>query len=46
VGAEVLSGLAAGFLAAYFIKLPMFAICAVAVLAAFILFISDAGKKN
>jgi len=46
VGAEVLSGLAAGLLAAYFIKLPMFAICAVAVLAALILFISDAGKKN
>ncbi len=46
VGAEVLSGLAAGFLAAYFIKLPMFAICAVAVLAAVILFISDAGKER
>lgn len=44
VGAEVLSGLAAGFLAAYFIKLPMFAICAVAVLAAVILFFSNAPK--
>ncbi len=44
VGAEVLSGLAAGFLAAYFIKLPMFAICAVAILAATILFFSNSGK--
>jgi DHA1 family tetracycline resistance protein-like MFS transporter len=44
VGAEVLSGLAAGFLAAYFIKLPMFAICAVAILAAAILFFSNGGK--
>ena len=40
VGAEVLSGLAAGFLAASFIQLPMYAICAVAVLAAFILLVS------
>jgi len=46
VGAEVLSGLAAGFLAAYFIKLPMFAICAVAILAAGILFFSDGGKER
>jgi len=44
VGAEVLSGLGAGFLAAYFINLPMFAICGVAILAAVILFFSDAGK--
>ncbi len=44
VGAEVLSGLAAGFLAAYLIQLPMFAICAVAVLAAGILFFSNSGK--
>lgn len=44
VGAEVLSGFAAGFLAAYFIKLPMFAICAVAILAATILFFSNSGK--
>jgi MFS family permease len=43
VGAEVLSGLAAGFLAAYFIKLPMFAICAVALTAAFILLLSNTG---
>jgi mannose/fructose/N-acetylgalactosamine-specific phosphotransferase system component IIC len=40
----VLSGLATGFLAAYFIKLPMFAICAVAILAAAILFFSNGGK--
>jgi len=46
VGAEVLSGLAAGFLAAYFIKLPMFAICAVAILASGILFFSDGGKDK
>lgn len=46
VGAEVLSGLAAGFLAAYLIRLPMFAICAVAMSAAFILLISNAGKKE
>jgi MFS family permease len=44
VGAEVLSGLAAGFLAAYLIQLPMFAICIVAILAAGILFFSDGGK--
>lgn len=44
VGAEVLSGLAAGFLAAYFIKLPMFAICAVAILAAMILLLSNGGR--
>jgi len=44
VGSEVLSGLGAGFLAAYFIRLPMFAICVVAVLAAVILFFSNAGK--
>lgn len=43
VGAEVLSGLAAGFLAAYFIKLPMFAICAVALTATFILLLSNTG---
>lgn len=46
VGAEVLSGLAAGFLAAYFIKLPMFAICGVAVLAAVILLFSKSGKMK
>ncbi|MCK5709678.1 MAG: MFS transporter, partial [Deltaproteobacteria bacterium] len=44
VGAEVLSGLAAGFLAAYLLQLPMFAICGVAVLASGILFFSDGGK--
>ena len=44
VGAEVLSGLAAGFLAAYLLELPMFAICGVAVLASGILFFSDGGK--
>ncbi len=43
VGAEVLSGLAAGFLAAYFIQLPMYAICASALLAAVILFFSNDG---
>jgi DHA1 family tetracycline resistance protein-like MFS transporter len=46
VGAEVLSGLAAGFLAAYLIRLPMFAICAVALAAAFILLVSKSGKKT
>ena len=46
VGAEVLSGLAAGFLAAYFIQLPMYAICASAVLAAVILFFSNGGKAD
>jgi len=45
VGAEVLSGLAAGFLAAYFIQLPMYGICAVAVLAAVILLFSG-GKHE
>ncbi len=44
VGAEVLSGLAAGFLAAYLLQLPMFAICGVAILASGILFFSDGGK--
>ena len=44
VGAEVLSGLGAGFLAAYLIQLPMFAICAIAILAAGILFFSNGGK--
>ncbi len=46
VGAEVLSGLAAGFLAAYFIQLPMYAICASALLAAVILFFSNGGKAD
>lgn len=46
VGAEVVSGLAAGFLAATLIQLPMFAICGVALTAAFILLISNAGKLN
>lgn len=46
VGAEVLSGLAAGFLAASLIQLPMIAICAVAILAAFILLMSDVGKET
>ncbi len=46
VGAEVLSGLAAGFLAAYFIQLPMYAICGSAVLAAVILLISRGGKSK
>lgn len=45
VGAEVLSGLAAGFLAAYMIRLPIYTICAVALSAAFILLVSSAGKK-
>lgn len=46
VGAEVLSGLAAGFLAAYLIQLPMYVICGVAILAAVILLVSDAGKTE
>jgi DHA1 family tetracycline resistance protein-like MFS transporter len=46
VGAEVLSGLAAGFLAAYMIRLPIYTICAVALSAAFILLVSSAGKKD
>lgn len=46
VGAEVLSGLAAGFLAAYFIQLPMYGIALVAVLAAVILLFSHGGKHD